>query len=691
MVSSTRLLGLGLLFLSMLPACDDDDLSDVTHRMSTASFNVPAGSGPLQTTQTVRRRYIALMSPTAGGFNCPVVSGWDTSPLFTLTQEASMAWEPWFMTGQAMPDVLARFCVYFAAPALTPTLPPSVPGAVRVDPDLSVVTPQGLAQARAANLLGSLGARPSGPAVWNPYEGDPNQLPYIAIIDTADSTPPGIAAPKSLPTTWQDRHRHGLTMAALIDATRCPFNSPQCLARQFRAQAFPFEGPNKPAKPVASAGQWASLGSLASAIGESVIGWRLQPDSETAPLILNLSVAWDPAHGTIAAGHESLLDPNNPDASVPATVQAVHSALAWASCQGAITVAAAGNTRGGSCTETGALAPASWEGLPAISASTCGSIAAPWKPKPTPSLAYGVGGVASPSEPIVNARPGSVPARVLYAHQASVAVGGKHTEAWTGTSIAAAAMSALVASVRSYVPELQWDTIVDTIDEHGTPSGIDAAWIQPGVGHPNVLRYDEVFDGVTGSSYPYGPGHADVHTAIVDELSAQPSIPSTHGLVQLSPALTLPTCAGVPMDAVSVPGAPPAPSGTASNDELRPQPHVPICPTCPVVDTQLWAAQSTSNSPHYELHLRIDPAYQGTVQSITLTLYDPATTQTITLPTSALGSLSAPVDLAKINLPSGRGDLSDWIATHQVRRAALTFSVGQSQQPMQQAIDVIRK
>jgi hypothetical protein len=65
---------------------------------------------------------------------------------------------------------------------------------------------------------------------------------------------------------------------------------------------------------------------------------------------------------------------------------------------------------------------------------------------------YAAGGVTADGQPIPVARPGSTPPRVVQAFQAVAGAGTRQTDAWTGTSVAAAALSGLAASIWTHAP-----------------------------------------------------------------------------------------------------------------------------------------------------------------------------------------------------------------------------------------------
>lgn len=673
-------------------ACDEASEAGLGGTRSVAlaqPVGLTAGSGPSYSPSPALR-YIALMPANQP---CPNVGDWFGRRLFRLTERAQLAWDALAGTGHVMPPVLARFCVYMSQSA-TPSGPPVVPGAVRVDPDASVVIPQAAMtpnEARADHLLAQLGASPNGstPPTTHPYGGDPFGLPYVAVVDTADSTEPGTIPALSTPSSWAPPHRHGLSMGALIEAARCPFALHSCRARQFFAQAFPFEEAQASPEPVSSGGQWSSLGSLASAIGESLAGWRAQPDSASAPLVVNLSLGWDPTHGSISVGHESLLDPFSPDASVPANVQAVHSALAWASCQDVVAVAASGNARGPGCAEEGALAPASWESLPAVSASTCSAIAGSFATgNESVALVYGAGGVNDGLQPIDNARIGSLPARVSYAHQGTVTVAGEQTRAWTGSSLASASLSALTASLLSYGESIPASSVIAIVDASGTPVPFDADWLQPEVSGARRITFDRAFEAALGSSPYTVAGGGRVGAAITKEILGTLQTLQSPAWTTLSadPSASS-TCGPTSVDTFVAQGGATPPSVLPETDELRPQPHVPICPVFNM-------NRSTGSTPSFSLHIDIYSAYApATIAQASLSLTDPVTSTAVSVPvpTAQLGTRSVVVDLARLLLPTG-ASVSDWLASHRdVKTGELVFSVdlGRGSQPIRQSVDVV--
>ncbi|MEO1575004.1 MAG: S8/S53 family peptidase, partial [Pseudomonadota bacterium] len=82
-----------------------------------------------------------------------------------------------------------------------------------------------------------------------------------------------------------------------------------------------------------------------------------------ARLVINLSLGWDPRYGGTA-----------PLATAPLGVRAVRDALQYASCRGALVVAAAGNRVTGPESTTGPLMPGAWEGIAAPDQTECDAL-----------------------------------------------------------------------------------------------------------------------------------------------------------------------------------------------------------------------------------------------------------------------------------------------------------------------------
>lgn len=663
----------------------------------------------------VRPRYIAALE---NGAPCQAVGSWSASPLFGQGPSKPL-WAQLEAAGTPLPAPLARFCVYTWSGAGAPVSGPTVNQCVALDPDPDVVVPQidpaiVLSTVQEDRALRALGAHPATPgrppATW-PY-GNPEGPAYLAIVDTADSSAPGDAVPAYAGAA--PRHRHGLAMRALVEAVRCPFDQAACHDRQFFAQAFPYDATH--ATPLPSGGQRGSLGSLAAAVVEAVARWKTRPDAASSPLVINMSLGWDPTHGDLPAAAGGLLA--NPDPGVPAPVQAVYAALAWASCEGALSMAASGNDRGASCEQSGPMAPASWEAHESPAAA-CSAFGLPAGAGGVP-LVYAAGGLDEADRPIVNARRHSMPRRAAFAHQTSLTTsGGDHTQPWTGTSLSTAALSAIAAQVWSHGPADAAATVMTRVEQHGValPLAVDLRGVGTSPAAP-VLRIDAhaAMQAVTGATNPYAPRSTGLPSGtrkstltgatealVSSRLYALGSPPQPTVLTSRS---NTEVCSPDTVVVHVLPGSHPQPTPPldALSDETRPQPHVAICPNCVVRKTTTSSSTTSSSTlttptlapaTAYTAFLELDPTYTGaTVDQPALTFHDTAQGSYITV---QLGSFSVTtpqqIDLDRYVLSGGQ-TVADWLEQHAsvtTGRVSMRVDDGSSApQIISNAIDVVR-
>lgn len=544
---------------------------------------------------SVWRRYVALVDKAASD-PCPTASaGWAGERLFRRGDVATLLGDK-----GVLPPALERFCVYTWSGAGAPAAAPGFkgPGAdkvVRVDPDREVVVPQAAylgADATVRRTLGdaflrSAGALPGGavgPSVHAGVEGPAK----VAVVDTV-----GFARASGLDyADAEPRERHGLTMAEVVAALRCPNDEAGCRGQLFHAQAFPYSAASP--LPQAGGGPLGSMASLAHAIGEAVVRWR-QGDMRTSPLIVNLSVGWDPRHGDALtppgqeATHTDLLV--TASASVPATVQAVHAAMVYATCLEALAIAAAGNNAGAACEQQGRMVPASWERYPAPDRARCellfGALPA-WRagdpviPSPTRSLVYAAGGVDADDRPIPNARPGGGAPRVLAAFQAVVGAGARQTDAWTGTSIAAASLSGLAAQIWSHHRVLTPHQVISLLD--ASRDAIAGQRRAPRLrAHDAFAHLCQLRPAGTPCANPYAPPTAPATAPASPTASASLTATSLSALQDLTCTASTVQCgpASATRTRCAADAATPAPPGPAE-PWVRPQPDTPLCPVCPV-------------------------------------------------------------------------------------------------------------
>lgn len=570
-------------------------------------------------------RYVAIFKKEAAE-GCPAatVAGWRADPLFRSGDAA-----PLLPKETKLPKPLERFCRYMWTGKGAPPGAPTFDAAwtlklIRIDADLDAVLPQmaylgGDAAARGELLRAfrqRAGVVGSGtPAV---VYAQTETAPWVAVVDTAGFGDAATAYASATPNL-----RHGLTMAEIVADVRCPNGEAKCRDRQFLAQAFPYTGASPLMQP--GGGPLGSIGSLAYAIGEAVLRWRsLKPPG--APLILNMSVAWDPRFGHeltapgLEAQHTELLE--NPSASVPAPVQAVHAILVYASCLDALAIAAAGNNTGAPCEQLEAMAPARWERYPAPDAARCDALfgVMPARrtgdaavPPTAGALVYAAGGVVAGDLPIPVARVGSTPARVLPAFQAVAGSGSRETDAWTGTSVAAATLSGLAASVWTHAPAMTPGQVVALITDTGEASSL--ANELTGGGRARRPTGFAAFEALcVGRANCVNPYAAPTMPALQSATAGISGAPALSAARTCTTSTTSCGASSVRVHACEASGAtPPLP---APEPWLRPQPGIPVCPICPVRGGKLTLSLNPDNSanmavldnPTFEFR-RLDGSY----------------------------------------------------------------------------------
>lgn len=598
--------------------------------------------------------------------------GWTGTPMF----------EP---PGAEVPPALARFCRYAWNPEFGDPTPlrfdeaPAERTPTKIDPDPRILLPQApatgpgdLATLRGVQHDLMMLALGKGPTTLT--TDTVGVRPYVAIVDTTDRR----ALPDPLPdyASAPAPQRHGLMMANLVNAIRCEPADADCQRRLLLTQAFP-DG--------TTAGQLGSVGSLAMAVGHAVIDHAAQPDAAQAGLVLNLSVAWDPDRDgdgvdedALPPDHMNLLSTNGRRTPV----LAMHTALVWASCRGAITLAAAGNDRGRIPQQDGVMAPASWRGAAAPSLAQCDERfgGSPLGADGRAELVLAVDGVDSAGEPIANARRGHDVRRVLYSDSAALRLpGGGSTERWTGTSIATAALSGIVGA--------GWQ------DRNVTPAAIVQALDNAAVadGGRQRLYADRTVATIRGATPPPAPAPDAIDARYAQRLDTG----RTYFVTQPPPAGS--TLGGAPESLPAAEALPLPGTGTLTaygsidrtGDDLdpttRPQPHIPICPTCDVTKVD------SGGQVDYQVDLIVAPEYSQ---------------RQVTAPTIALGGnngiaivlpdseVDQRVSLSRYTIPQTNPpqSVAEWIEQNSnFNNARVSMTVdGQPPQTVTDVVTVIR-
>lgn len=547
--------------------------------INTAPTGLNSSAGPTDV-------WLAVLSPTET--TCPQgVDGW------ALLPAAGAPFE--------------RFCAYGFFPATSGSASSGNPSDLE-HPGLQGLTNAQIGMVQPQQQLTSPQSTPSAPAsmssvmapyLWSHFRtriGLPaspavaNAQPDVrlAIVDTM---PEGAPRPNS---------QHAPTLGALATAMACD-PAGKCAVEIKHHLAMPRVEDG--VVDLVNGGNYGTLWELALAI-------QAATDDSIADgidrLVINLSLGWDPTgQAILPTNHLGLLTGGS---TLPAPIRAVHAALVYARCHGALIIAASGNDDVGLEDRTGPLLPAGWQVHRAPSMAKCGSLynVRRGQPRVAPGpLVYAVGGVNHLSEPLENARPLSTPEIVAPASSAVAPSGGA---VLTGTSIAAlvastasglvwaieghASADATLATVKNSAKRLPWSASFCTgascpnVRQVSLCSAQQAACKgSPDCKGPPCPLYE------TSSEWP---SNMFVHAGM--NLLGKSRLSSVRmGLPQVVPA-----CGSVRMPSPS-----PWPSThlpcplneviAARNLDIGPQPLDPMCPTCFIVEqNEIFVGVETS-------------------------------------------------------------------------------------------------
>ena len=346
---------------------------------------------------------------------------------------------------------------------------------------------------------------------------------------------------------------HPVAVSSVIRAIACP---------DLGEGAFCAAGtPNYPALPYIRRGIIAELGGRLGALSDyaiRVVGavddWRGMPDAiRPARLILNLSLGWDQQHTSRARLASWLAE----------------RATRYATCQGALLIAAAGNRAHDA--DRGPMLPAAF----ADQARGCGAM-------PDGPLVYPVGGVDGRDRALSVSRPEGTPRLVAPAAWVSVPIDtverfGGSTAVMTGTSMAAAAASGAAALIWGLDPQRSADDVMALLYASGEPLGRPAEFGLAGeqrrlsVGRALGQLCAEVPDCLPAASAPVLP------PARAAGIDAQAPIDVVLGALLAEAEVMEP----VPE------AAPPEGESAFVSPWVGPQPGVPNCPVCGVLESTL--------------------------------------------------------------------------------------------------------
>ncbi len=338
---------------------------------------------------------------------------------------------------------LERYCGYRWEPAA-----PGTPPDTSVFPD----TPD-IRFERDCEVVSAHGRLPDG--AWQPLSSAYLEqvdvptivgLPYqrttrVAVIDTSPDLVGAVNGGDSL---------HGEAMGSVIDRLTClDPNGGACGAELANHLALPRVDTTTYG---VRGGFYGSQLELAVAMFASVSSWRNAAGWTPGDnLILNLSVGWNEVYGGTPG------DPRLPP-------RLIYQVAQWASCNGALLVAAAGNRS--TDLAPGPIFPAGWERASRLCSNAPAGAYDP--------LVHAVGGVDGRDETLSVSRIDAQPR--LVAPAAHVVVEQPRlpnipTEVSSGTSFAAASVSAIAAVVWSLRPNLEPHQVMQIVYASSIPIG----------------------------------------------------------------------------------------------------------------------------------------------------------------------------------------------------------------------------
>ncbi len=428
--------------------CDDPDASIATE--------------PCLDTQDAQTRWRCIGRLADADNACPLApAGWTRSKLFEIA-------------GQPLPAGLGEFCLYDRTSggsdescADLQQLPLS-----QLDADVMVA----VGMAGPAGTLKELVATPFRDHFYaqagrpGTYPVDSNPKVRIGIVDTqVDSLQPFLE-PQSLSP-------HGHTLLPMARDLVC-LDGPNCGIEVTTTLGLPYTcfeeaeclalcgAPNGCPDPVGG-GFVGTPSSVAAAIRREVSRWQASP---TQRLVINLSLGWNPLFDLTPGGLRRV------------TSQALQAALEYASCHGALIVAAAGNPISGPERPQDPLAPGELEQLSAPDFAQCqaaltgdvnGPDAADFPAGAARPLLHAAGAVRADNSR-VQARLDGEPALVAYGDH-SVGdttpgpLGASVTATQSGTSTAALVLTASAAAAWYHDPGLAPVELIGLVQAAGRP------------------------------------------------------------------------------------------------------------------------------------------------------------------------------------------------------------------------------
>jgi hypothetical protein len=403
-------------------------------------------------------RWIGIMEGRGTACPRPRAPAWTTRPLFP-TPDPRLA---------TVPAGLRPYCLYEHPAAGGELTLDELPGLIAIERDCMAVLPaaSSLPRAALAKLEPYFLQQAGGFAAPPPLVGAAPAV-RLALLDTA----PTSEAPAE---NADNRSLHGYSLARM--ATKLACGPGGCAARITSQLGLPWVVYEPSSRTLSvrddlRGGFVGMIGELAEATRSEVVTW--QAVDAPKPLVLNLSVGWNPAFG----GGEATV------AAMPPAVQAVHAAITDALCRGVSVVAAGGNRTWGPDPKfsRGPLLPAAWEQRAAPTDLECAAARSPGTPVDLGSTSYrpfvsAVGAVDASGRQLGNARLKAEPRLVAFGDHAAVSgeTSAVPTAMLTGSSVSTVIAATALSWVRAYRPTLKVLDAVDLLHEGAQPTGRQA-------------------------------------------------------------------------------------------------------------------------------------------------------------------------------------------------------------------------
>ncbi len=445
----------------------------------------------------------------------------------------------------------------------------------------------------------------------------------------AGALPVMIGIPDSSPTSTSDdiiagQNPHGYNVAWAAKFLSCTDeNATQCLSAVRTELALAYTSPpdGVMTQPDPKGGTYGTRSALAAAIRALANRYVQEKNAgKVSNLVINISVGWEPLADCVPAkdvkGQKDTADgcPVGMTYGFNPANKSVLDALDYASCNGALIIAAAGNDPGLSWTPTGPMLPAAWEGLAAPGSAYCACAFSPQGGScegvdrasgSEAPLLHAVGGVTAADVPILVSRPNSTPrlvapASLILGFPGREVVAADPHYALTGTSMAAAITSAAAASAWAQAPNLRAEDIARNVWATGAPLGQTA---------------DFCLARPVGES---GGACDEVHRVAV--CAAVKETVGTGATFTCPPATSRRPATYAPV-AVT----PKTPTGTDLANLLGltyGQPIVPVCPECSLVPDAAGQYVSTPESVLYDSWFYTNQVFKVGYVKLTLTSAD---------------------------------------------------------------------